>query len=40
LVGGVAAAETVKVDAVPPGEIVDGLKVQVRPAAEEQLSEI
>lgn len=41
-IGGVEVAETVKVedDALDPGEIVEGLKAQVRPAAAEQLSEI
>jgi hypothetical protein len=41
LTGGVEVAETVKMDDPPaPGEIVEGLKAQVRPAAAEQLSEI
>ena len=39
--GGAAAVETVKVDeALAPGEIVVGLKAQVRPAGAEQLREI
>src|ERR1700758_106611 len=39
-IGGVEVAETVNVedDALDPGEIVEGLKAQVRPAAAEQLS--
>jgi hypothetical protein len=40
LTGGVEAAETVNMDDPPaPGEIIEGLKAQVRPAAGEQLSD-
>ncbi len=40
--GGTAAAETVKVDddALPPGEIMEGLKAHVRPETPEQESKI
>ena len=39
--GGVDAAEMVRVeDEVPPGEMVVGLKAQVRPAGAVQVSEI
>ena len=41
-VGGVAAADTVNVedDALDPGEIVEGLRVQVKPLGAEQVREI